>query len=261
MHGHSVADILRQQLSAADIPLPPQIAWHPLGRVLRSALRKNPKQRAASAAALLAQLQTVRLPPSARRTAPFAMNDWLAPSMSVTAGAESCAVLCCQVTPLEQQESLAPAHQLAQDALIDHWLAHCTDIALQYGGKLSGTLDDVLLFTFSPRSSPCLAAANAALAMQRRQDNAASPVALTLALHTDSTTDPSRTTSRSVIRLQRMALPGEILISDSARRSLEGQVDVTRGGKQLVEAPGQMPRPTFRLRGLAACALTAQGQA
>lgn len=59
MRGASVADILYQQLSPVDVALPPSIASHPLGSVLRRALSKNPEQRAASADELAATFRTL----------------------------------------------------------------------------------------------------------------------------------------------------------------------------------------------------------
>ncbi|TDR77810.1 serine/threonine protein kinase [Paludibacterium purpuratum] len=246
MQGRSVADILYQQLSPVDVALPPEIAWHPLGRVLRSALHKDPRQRAASAAELLAQLRTVKPRQTGRRAHLSAMYDWLSPSMPAANDGPASAVLCCQVTPIAERENVPPSLQAAHDTLLDTWLACCTDIAMQHGGKLSGTLDDVLLFTFEAQSSPCLAAANAALAMRGQQADD-SQIALTLAIHAGFTVSQSRTVARTVIRLQRMALPGTILLSHSARHRLKTLARVARTDKRLVEAPGQAPLPAFRL--------------
>jgi TOMM system kinase/cyclase fusion protein len=57
--GAAPAAIYHEHLSAQEISLPPALGRHPLGRLLRTALRKDPGQRASSAAQLLEALRRI----------------------------------------------------------------------------------------------------------------------------------------------------------------------------------------------------------
>jgi TOMM system kinase/cyclase fusion protein len=57
--GSAAAAIYHNHLSSQEVPLPPALARHPLGRLLRTALRKDPGQRAAGAAQLLEALRGI----------------------------------------------------------------------------------------------------------------------------------------------------------------------------------------------------------
>jgi TOMM system kinase/cyclase fusion protein len=57
--GAAPASVYHEHLSSQEIALPPALGRHPLGRLLRTALRKNPGQRASSAAELLEALRRI----------------------------------------------------------------------------------------------------------------------------------------------------------------------------------------------------------
>jgi TOMM system kinase/cyclase fusion protein len=61
IEGITLADIFHQQLSATEVPLPPALVGHPLADLLRRALRKNPRERAESAATLYQDFKTINL--------------------------------------------------------------------------------------------------------------------------------------------------------------------------------------------------------
>lgn len=61
IQGATLTEILHKQLSQQEIPLPPALAQHPLGILLRSALQKNSRQRISDAAYLYNQLRAINL--------------------------------------------------------------------------------------------------------------------------------------------------------------------------------------------------------
>lgn len=215
--GRSVDDILRRQLSVPDVILPPAIGRHPLGRVLRAALRKNPQRRVATAAELLQQLRA--LPPCAAPQLSQAVGHWFAPAPSAANDTPRGAVLCCRIAPAGASEP--------PDALLDAWLAHCAEIAARHGGKLRGLLDDTLLFAFDSPPSAVLAAARAALAILRRPAGDGGRVAVAAAVHDVADGVAARAAEREVVRLQRMAVPGEVLLSRSAWQSAADKLDAS----------------------------------
>ncbi|MDY7804726.1 TOMM system kinase/cyclase fusion protein [Burkholderia stagnalis] len=194
MHGASVADILHQHLSPVDIALPPSIASHPLGSVLRRALNKNPAQRAASAdelaaqfralnfAALVGQFDASRASRPARPH-PFAPRGEMAgmAGMAATAGEyRQITTLCCSVTlaGAGTQRHAGTDHGDLLDGYEAQWLTKCADIAVGYGAQVGGRLGDTLLFHFGLQGDidrPARRAARAALDMVRVAERARLP--------------------------------------------------------------------------------------
>jgi serine/threonine protein kinase len=61
IQGATLTEILHKQLSQQEIALPPALAQHPLGILLRSALQKNSRQRASDAGRLHTHLRAINL--------------------------------------------------------------------------------------------------------------------------------------------------------------------------------------------------------
>ncbi|PCE29878.1 TOMM system kinase/cyclase fusion protein [Burkholderia ubonensis] len=279
MHGASVADILYQQLSPVDIALPPSIASHPLGSVLRRALNKNPEQRAASAdelavqfralnfAALVGQFDACRASRRARTLAP----------RGETTGAvgeyRQITTLCCCVTIAGEgrQRHAGADHGDALDGYEEQWLTKCADIAVGYGAQAGGRLGDTLLFHFGVQGDidrPARRAARAALDMVRVAARARLPappasgsrtageswrVEVAAAIHVGQVLAHASlmsgvSTPAATSRLLRLAEPGQILISDDARRSLERHADYRPTPLRLTRA-GLAPQPVHELLG------------
>ena len=185
MQGTSVAEILYQQLSPVDVALPPAIAAHPLGTVLRKALNKDPRQRAGSAEELGRHFREIHFPAlvgelnyrPARLAVPSAAAATAASitvarngnrsrpmaAAGVVAGERrQVTALCCSVTISSDargvaagvdvsgvaDEDAASVNRDALDAYAAQWLTQCSDIAIRYGGQVAGTLGDTLLFYF-----------------------------------------------------------------------------------------------------------------
>jgi TOMM system kinase/cyclase fusion protein len=280
MQGASVADILYQQLSPVDIALPPSIASHRLGSVLRLALSKNPEQRASSADALAAQFRTVHfaglvgeLDELAGRRAhrgapikrPAAAGDALE-YRQITA-------LCCSVAIAGEgrERYLAADSSDALDHYEQAWLTRCVDIAVGYGAQVGGRLGDTLLLYFGLQGTidrPARRAARAALDMVREASRArlAVPAELSAprgdegwrvevaaAIHVGQTfAHAARTFGASLpsatSRLLRFAAPGQILMSADAQLSLERYADYRPTPLQLSRA-GMASQRVYALLG------------
>ncbi|MGH8779292.1 TOMM system kinase/cyclase fusion protein [Paraburkholderia sp.] len=286
MQGASIAEILYQQLSPVDVALPPAIAAHPLGTVLRLALNKDPRQRAGSADELLERFREIHFPalvgefgyrPSRRNASSsvetrdrFVMPD---ASAAVEQGGERRQVtaLSCSVTIAATGVTADTTNPDALDACEAQWLTRCTDIAIRYGGQVAGTLGDTLLFYFgypdgidraarraARAAFDIMRTANAALALPLDAENSTEPahswrVEIAAALHvgtlfSQTSTRPVGAMSGEAVRLLRHAQPGQILLSDDARRSLERYVDYAPTPLQFATA-GAAARPVHALLG------------
>ncbi|VWC26792.1 serine/threonine protein kinase [Burkholderia aenigmatica] len=281
MHGASVADILYQQLSPVDVALPPSIASHPLGSVLRRALNKNPEQRAASADELAAQFRALNFAAlvgrfEASRASRRVHQHPFAPRSETIEAADEyrqVTTLCCCVTIAGEgrQRHAGPDHGDLLDGYEEQWLTKCADIAVGYGAHAGGRLGDTLLFHFGLQGDidrPERRAARAALDMVRVAERARLPVPVTAggigggegwrvevaaAIHVGQVLAHAShmsgvSTSAAASRLLRLAGPGQILISDDARLALERHADHRPTAMRLTRA-GLVPQPVHELLG------------
>ncbi|VWB31173.1 serine/threonine protein kinase [Burkholderia lata] len=283
MQGASVADILYQQLSQVEVALPPSIASHPLGSVLRRALNKNPAQRAASADELAEQFRALNFaalvgPFDAGRASrhmrsqphPFAQRS----DAIATAGEyRQVTTLCCCVTIAGggRQCHAGTDHGALLDCYEAQWLTKCADIAVGYGAQVGERLGDTLLFHFGLQGDidlPARRAARAALDMVRVAGRARLPVPagagdavgregwhveVAAAIHVGQVLAHASqmaggSTPSAASRLLRLAGPGQILISDDARLALERHADFRPTGLRLARA-GLAPQPVYELLG------------
>lgn len=281
MHGASVADILYQQLSPVDVALPPSIASHPLGSVLRRALNKNPEQRAASADELAAQFRALNFAAlvgrfeASRASARVHQHPFAPRSETIEAADEyrQVTTLCCCVTIAGEgrQRHAGPDHGDLLDGYEEQWLTKCADIAVGYGAHAGGRLGDTLLFHFGLQGDidrPERRAARAALDMVRVAERARLPVPMTAggigggegwrvevaaAIHVGQVLAHAShmsgvSTPAAASRLLRLAGPGQILISDDARLALERHADHRPTAMRLTRA-GLVPQPVHELLG------------
>ncbi|KWB52436.1 protein kinase [Burkholderia ubonensis] len=276
MHGASVADILYQQLSPVDIALPPSIASHPLGAVLRRALSKNPEQRAASADELAVQFRALNFAALVGQFDAFRASRRARPRGETTGTVgeyRQITTLCCCVTidGEGRQRHAGADHGDVLDGYEEQWLTKCADIAVGYGAQVGGRLGDTLLFHFGLQGDidrPARRAARAALDMVRVAARARLPapsaagsraageswrVDVAAAIHVGQILAHASLTSgvstpAATSRLLRLAGPGQILISDDARLSLERHVDYRSTSMWLTRA-GLAPQPVHELLG------------
>ncbi|MGF6648529.1 TOMM system kinase/cyclase fusion protein [Paraburkholderia sp. GAS82] len=278
MQGASIAEILYQQLSPVDVALPPAIASHPLGTVLRLALNKNPQLRAGSADELAEQFRALHFqalvgefnyPRGSRksRTAEAKVATLSTKAPDGASASRQVTALCCSVGIVEDSTPLTadPASLEALEANQQQWLTRCTDIAVGYGGEACGKLGDTLLFYFGAQvgiDRPARRAARAALEMARQSgranlDDTQTPngwrVEIAAALHVGPIAIRvplmgEGATAATAAKLLRLATPGQILLSEEARESLDRYADYAPTGLHFARA-GHPSRNVYALLG------------
>ncbi|KVE26994.1 protein kinase [Burkholderia singularis] len=272
MQGASVADVLYQHLSPVDVALPPAIAAHPLGDVLRDALNKDPRQRAASAQALASRFRAIHFPAlvgglrygrrvSAGQAGLAHREPGQPAAADASLGRRQITALCCRVALVANgghDMDDAAALEEALDTTHAQWLTRCSDIAIRYGGYAAGTLGDTLLFYFGyPQSidRPAQRACRAALEMTRQAEQAVGAwrIEIAGAIHVGAALASvsgasGGATARAAIGLQRIAQPGRILLSGEAAHALERHVDAALTA-HVFAAPGAAAQPVHELLG------------
>lgn len=242
--GASVAEIFHRQLSAAEIPLPPAIAGHPLGALLRRALKKDAAQRYASSQALWNDLQAINLTnlvgelggrPDVRHysQAPIDDRSTQTHGLELEARKHQITVLCCALPPafagglgLEHLETELERLETRLRGQIND----CVDIATRFGGYVVGTLADRLLVYFGhpvASDSDTPRALRAAIEIKRSFDAAAdrSQPGGRIGIHAGLTVMgleavSTGVTSSIAMWLENAAPAGEILVSDAVQRRL-----------------------------------------
>lgn len=237
LNSGSVAEVIQQQLSLLDIPLPPSLATHPLGTVLRQALKKNPRRRSADAARLWHEIHALQVQPL--------INIHATPSSPAIDGFAD--VVITQVIP----ESYKTRHELTAlclrlslqgqasnpetlNAIQEELLNRGADIASQHQGDVQGCLSNCLLLTFGyPKTDSdsvrrAIVAAQAMLTMLTEHDSLLMS-GLTLQVHigldsgvtlTAHDGKPNGAPVNNALRLAQLARADAILLSDNLLATL-----------------------------------------
>lgn len=261
--GASPAEIFHRQLSAQEVPLPPEIAAHPLGALLRRALKKNQAERCGTAGALLLELAKTRLDDlvgslrSERRHA----DSPLGRTVSTPRGfveKRQLTVVCCSVTvwPLGLADPSGPDPVEQLELAQREEFGVFGDAAVRRGGMLAGTLGDrmVLLFGY-PYACDTDARRAAATALDlislgARRGDALSQgrqgrLSVRLGMHTGIGVvapgeAPSGHAVNLAMRLASLAAPGTLLVSESSGRLLRpfAEWEVAQDGAALAQEQG-----------------------
>ncbi|HVG63963.1 MAG TPA: TOMM system kinase/cyclase fusion protein [Hyalangium sp.] len=243
--GASVAEVFHRQLSPAEVPLPPAIAGHPLGALLRRALKKDAAQRYASSQALWNELQAINLanlvgeiigtPLSARHASrsPGAELTKTVHGAEIDSRKHQITVLCCALPPafgrgggIDQLET--DLEQL--ETTLRGQISDCIDIATRFGGYVVGTLADRLLVYFGypvATDSDAARALRAAIEIKNRFSSAQGQqqAGVRIGIHSGLTVMGAEAVSTGVtssvaMRLENIAPAGEILVSDAVQLRL-----------------------------------------
>jgi len=248
--GASVAELFHRQLSPAEVLLPPAIAGHPLGALLRRALKKDAAQRYASSQALWNEFQAINLaslvgeilgtPSSGRHssTPPGGDSTMTVHGVELDSRKRQITVLSCALPPvfgrslgIEQIET--DLEQIETE--LRSQMSDCIDIATRFGGYVVGTLADRLLVYFGypvATDSDAARALRAAIEIKRRFELTQRPsqAGVRLGLHSGLTVMGAEAvstgmTSSIAMRLENIAPSGSILVSDAVQRRLANTID------------------------------------
>ena len=277
VRGESTAEIFHQQLSPLEVPLPAEIAGHPVAALLRHALRKKADERCGSAATLLDELGQLRLDNlvGALRSAQQRHDDPLTRTVaSPRAFAEKrqLTVLCCSVAVWpdagegedgEDTEGAVPASDIEKLELLQREeFGQFADVATRRGGLLAGMLGDRMIVIFGyphasdtdARHASMTALALTALGHSRaeaiRQAHGAH-LGIRIGMHTGMAVVaageiPSGHAVSVAMRLEGVADMGTLLASESSYRLLSRHAHFDAAG--IVSLPGQSAGiQTYRL--------------
>ena len=250
VQGVTLAEIFYQQLSAAEITLPPALLGHPLGDLLRRVLRKNPLERAERAAAVYADFQLLNLANivgqldmrASDTQAPAELTAPYHPGATAPAyERRQITVLCCTLFLRGTHE-----HDLeASEALQRDHLGLCIDTAVRYGGHVAGSLGAGLMVYYGypqPSDSDARRAARTALELvgqvRRRAlvlEQQGFYLSIRLGIHTGMVLvrpgyQPGGGTPNTALLLEQAAPAGAVLVSESARRMLERYMEFDAAG-------------------------------
>jgi len=271
MNGTSAAEIFHQQLSSQEVPLPPEIAGHPLASLLRRALKKRTAERSASAEALLLELGRIRLddlvgtlsterPPS---------HEYLAQTVITKRSfseKRQVTVLCCSVSiwPPADEHGMLTSDIEDLELLQRQEFSLFADTATRRGGLLAGTLGERMLVLFGyPRTSDADARQAGMTALEladlgRRRaaaikEGQGAHLVVRMGLHTgmvvvsgDET--PSGHAVNIAMRLESEAPAGTILASESCYQLLRSFAHEEEAEGLRLPAPS-VPMRTYRLTG------------
>lgn len=261
--GVSAAEIFHQQLSAQEVPLPPEIAAHPLGALLRRALKKNAAERCGSAGTLLLELAKTRLDDlvgtlqSERRHADSVLTR-TASTPRGFAEKRQLTVVCCSVTVWPRHgadDACEPADVEQLELAQREESSVFNDTAVRRGGMLAGALGDRMVILFGyPYACDTDARRAAATALDlialaaRRGDallqKQGARLSVRLGMHTGMGVvtpgeAPSGHAVNLAMRLENLAAPGTILVSESSGRLLRPFAELEAAGDSVALAQEQ----------------------
>ncbi|WP_394828041.1 TOMM system kinase/cyclase fusion protein [Pendulispora albinea] len=237
VRGASLAEVLHQQLSPAEVPLPQAIAGHPLGALLRRALKKDAAQRCPSSQALWNELQATNLANLVGEILGPQSTGSVAPTVAIQnrerdSRKHQITVLSCALPPafggdrgIEQLETeLEPL-----ETRLRSQVSECVDIATRFGGYVMGTLADRLLVYFGypvATDSDAPRALRAAIAIEKHFDRArdlpqgGARIGIHSGLTVMKDVVATGVTASIAMRLENIAPAGAILVSDAVQRRL-----------------------------------------
>lgn len=244
MHGVSLAEVFHNQLSATDVPLPPAIAGHPLGLLLRRVLQKKPELRIGDTRQLHEKFSSIDL---ADLVTPVVVNGTglnarqndtatlTLPDRDVADDERrQITVLACNLGMLVDEEAQYDLKEL--DLMHLEQLDGCLDIGTRHGGYHAGTLGDSILLYFGypyasdndvSRAARAASDLISAATEQNRVlgDRSSIRFEVRVGLHTGVVATrcgeaPSGVTPNTALELMRRARPGTVLASTTSCRLL-----------------------------------------
>lgn len=243
MKGETLAEICYGHLSPLEIPLPPAIAGHELGNLLRRVLKKNPWERTGDAIQVFSDLLKINLNllvgnlnTTAVRNASAAEETRLNTSFwkGVQSERRQITVICCHLG-IGTFKNSKPDFEFIETIRKDR-LQYCKDICLRYGGYATGAMGSYLMFHFGypyKNDSDARLAAKAALELtcdvRRRniflKDLYGINLELRVGIHTGMALirekePPAGIAPDIALRLTSFAPPQSILVSGTTRELL-----------------------------------------
>lgn len=259
--GATLAETFHKQLSPQEINLPLPLRHHPLGVLLRRVLQKDSRERVVDARGLYDELKTMNLSglivnfrPKAKRTRrnqPQVTLEYLPATFAPGAESRQITVLCYRVAVTPQNQT--PLHAETLEALQHDQLNVCRDTCQRFGARLVGALGDSQMFYFGYpvlHQDDAQRAARTVLALlagARRRSRLLArqqgvDLEICIAVHTGLVFarpdhPPRGLTPDTAMRLNRLAKPGRILVSNDTRHLLQAAFEMEDAGFELAGKP------------------------
>ncbi len=248
IQGSNVAEVFQRQLNPADVPLPPSIFGHSLGKVLNRVLEKNHTRRIASAALAYEEFSKVNFNTLVGQIQPqnetsLRSEDATEVNQLVWRSAHSekrqITVLCAKLS-LSVSDSAIMDMETVETIQKDQ-LHLCKDVGVRFGAHISGIIADTIMMCFGyPQGSDNDArrAGRTALELigqlQKRSTLlfAKHGVGLEIRIAMNSGTvlvkhnsSPEGLVTNMAFNLLYSTPPGHILASENTRRLLEAHLE------------------------------------
>jgi len=262
VHAASVHDVVMKQLGPEPVPIPGWLRAHPLGHLLETATAKRIERRTPTAAGLLAALDQID-------TAGLAATPGPAAAPAAAEGERrQLTVVCCRL----MVETLRGGRLGLEDVdeLLHSVRAAVARTAARAGGHVVGVMADRVLLVFGyPQAREHDARQAVRLALQVVADVRERTAVLEssrhlrldvrIGVHTGLVIvrepraglhgepfDVVGVTPQTAARLEELAGPGQVLVSDATYRLLRGQVAAEHAGEHVL--PGRTtPTRVFRV--------------
>lgn len=265
VRGHSVAEVLRRQLDANEIQLPAGLAATSLGALLRSALRKQPSERAGDAVQLHAELRRLNLAGlvgALRSNAPDSVAlgttlEAIDPVAELGLGAERRQVtaLCSSVEV--RSPAVSGIEQERLEAAQRRLLAEIRDALERFGGWVGGVLAGRMLVYFGyPHAAdggPARASRAALFACERARSELDAELDVRFVIHTGPVIIRQEglsegLTQGTALRLVASAAPGRVHVTASTAALLRDDPELAvlapetpSGSEQLLAVETRVP--------------------
>ena len=272
MRGDSVGEVFEQQLSANQVPLPPAIAEHPLGKLLRNVLEKNPLNRSADAHRVAEEFTKInfhtlvgqiQMPNTVITDGDVtSVNDLGYTTSTHRSEKRQITVLCVQLS-LALTDS-CDLDDETLDTIQEDQLALTTDIASRYGGYLAGSVANTITVYFGyPQKSEndaryagrtaleLISQAKKRSALLLRQHGV--ELDMRMGMHTGSVLLKKNSVPKGLIpntafSLLNKADSDSVLVSRTTRQVLDPYLEFEDAGKQKL-AKNAEPELTYLLKG------------
>ncbi|OUS24196.1 TOMM system kinase/cyclase fusion protein [Gammaproteobacteria bacterium 45_16_T64] len=267
IQGLSVAEVFHQQLSPADVPLPPSIAGHELGGLLRRVLKKKTQDRYSDPEQLRIDFMRLAIADlvgdiTFQRESSVTSDQYTVATTSSFTEKRQLTVLCCSVGLFPRGDT---SHDVeVMESLQRDQISLYSDVISSFGGYVAGVFADrIMVYWGYPYAgdTDIRLAARTALELVRRmrrqqeyllQEHDAL-LDFRIGMHTgtvvaDQAGLPTGLTPNIALKLENITKPGTILVSEACRQCLDGYAEFERE-EQLNAGDYWSQYPVYQLLG------------
>jgi TOMM system kinase/cyclase fusion protein len=269
MAGRSFAEIFQKQIMPGRIPIPPFLANHALGSLLRRILEKNPANRPGNTHLLLKEFEHIDLgtlrgnlyEPGPIKEIDNDKTEINEACYYIASSQKQLTILCLKLNFFILGNDEVDLKVL--DTIQKDQLSLCRDTGMKYGGWVSESyMNNLAIYFGYPRScdTDSRKAARAALELVSSVDKRGRllkkngvKMTIQVALHTGPVLIQNNQTPQGIVPnaafdLVTMAKPGNILVSSSSKKLLDSYLEFERAGGYEEKFEGEVFKLVGELR-------------